>query len=179
MVVTQCASSRLVMRLGSSTTTVSPSRYAVTVLRRRGLRTTLTSGFAEAAAGRSGRGVDLGIVATSIPCSPVRIRANRPFRRRLAPPAPFAPKPPAAPPSAAAGLGHCPGPAGRPVPPLLDGGFGTLDSGRCRSVPRSARTFFFVHKLAASDRLVTAVIEFSGSTSCPQPRAGCPQAPAR
>jgi hypothetical protein len=75
--VTQCASSRLVMRLGSSTTTVSPSRYALTVLRRRGLRTTLTSGFAVAAGERSGRGEDLAIVATSIPCLRVRTRANR------------------------------------------------------------------------------------------------------
>ena len=35
--------------------------------------------------------------------------------------------------------------------------------------------FFSVHKLVASDRLVTALIEFRSSTGCPQDRAGCPQ----
>jgi hypothetical protein len=35
--------------------------------------------------------------------------------------------------------------------------------------------FFSVHKLVASDRLVTAMIEFRSSTGCPQDRAGCPQ----
>src|SRR6266487_4499719 len=163
MVVTQCASSRLVIRLGSSTTTVSPSRYAVTVLRRRGLRTTLTSGFAEAAAGRSGRGVDLGIVATSIPCSRDHTRASR------AVPSDHAPHPPASAPwtMRPTRLLRLPARAGRGA------GF---RAGTLRRL--SARNFFFVHKLAASDRLVTGLIEFSDSTSCPQPRAGCPQTPS-
>ena len=43
--------------------------------------------------------------------------------------------------------------------------------------PSFERNFFFVHNLAASDRLVTGMIEFSDSTSCPQPRSGCPQTP--
>jgi hypothetical protein len=53
-------------------------------LRRRGLRTTLTSGFAEAAAGRSEGGVDLGIVATSIPCPGVHARPIPPLPRTSA-----------------------------------------------------------------------------------------------
>jgi hypothetical protein len=75
-------------------------------------------------------------------------------------------------PESARGVGRSGGPRGE-----LSGDDRTAIGGarKSRGCSRAGSNFFSVHKVAASDRLVTGLIKFRSSTPCPQPRAGCPQ----